>query len=72
MVKIQEYVLAVRYVRQGIEYFDVCHNINETEQDAIKTVKEEWHKRNDHLFPESKSAEFFIKIDGRITYGRMK
>ena len=75
MTKTYEFV--VRYNREGKRCHDDYYYRRDTVNEALKHVKRDWHKDNDHLFPESVDAEFFVKVDDdecdiRVNYHESK
>ena len=57
------YKIIVEYFRGDKRNYDIWYQTVESEQTAIDNVKEQWHALNDHVFPDAKDAQFFIKVD---------
>lgn len=60
---VREYQIIVKYYREGNIYHDEHYYRGVSQDDALNSVKRDWHKRNDRLFVCAVDAEFYIKVN---------
>lgn len=58
-----QHEIIVQYTREGAIYYDRYYYTRRTQSEALYAVKKDWHRDNDHLFPEATDARFYMECE---------